>query len=223
MRLTLPSRPQEGTRCNCSLQAQAQVEVEVEVRRFDDADTWTFLDGGGRTMLNLQRVLAWRLASVYPFHVQKAEKKGRAQAEVDRVIGWLTGYTQAWLEMQLKQGVDFKTCFAQVPALNPNAALVRGIVCGERVEEVPYPHDSAEGGRRHAGIRGVGRRLGRAGRRAVPLTVWRPGFTQYLPQRLEVGDTVVERDGQLNGVEVSPAGESCALRLTAQAAGFGTS
>ncbi len=90
-------------------------------------------------MSNLQRVFAMKFSSVYPFYVQKAEKKGRTQAEVDRVICWLTGYTQAGLEMQLKQGVDFETFFAQAPALNPNAALVKGVVCGVRVEEVPDP------------------------------------------------------------------------------------
>ena len=72
-------------------------------------------------------------------YVQKAEKRGGTQAEVDRVICWLTGDTQAGLEMQLKQGLDFETFFAQAPALNPNAALVKGIVCGVRVEEVPDP------------------------------------------------------------------------------------
>ena len=90
-------------------------------------------------MSNLQRVFAMKFSSVYPFYVQKAEKKGRTQAEVDRVICWLTGYTQAGLEVQLKQGVDFETLFAQTPALNPNAALVKGVVCGVRVEEVPDP------------------------------------------------------------------------------------
>ena len=90
-------------------------------------------------MSNLQRVFAMKFSSVYPLYVQKAEKKGRTQAEVDRVIRWLTGYTQAGLEMQLKQGVDFESFFAQAPALNPNAALIKGIVCGVRVEEVPDP------------------------------------------------------------------------------------
>jgi hypothetical protein len=88
---------------------------------------------------NLQRVFAMKFSTVYPFYVQKAEKKGRTHAEVDRVICWLTGYTQAGLEVQLKQGVDFETFFAQAPALNPNAELVKGVVCGLRVEEVPDP------------------------------------------------------------------------------------
>lgn len=90
-------------------------------------------------MSNLQRVFAMKFSSVYPLYVQKAKKKGRTQAEVDRIIFWLTGYTRAGLEMQLKQGVEFETFFAQAPALSPNAALVRGVVCGVRVEEVPDP------------------------------------------------------------------------------------
>lgn len=90
-------------------------------------------------MSNLQRVFAMKFASVYPFYVQKAEKKGRTQAEVDRVICWLTGYTQAGLQRQLKSEVDFETFFARAPALNPNSALVKGVVCGVRVEEVPDP------------------------------------------------------------------------------------
>jgi len=90
-------------------------------------------------MSNLHRVFAMKFSSVYPFYVQKAEKKGRTQAEVNRVICWLTGYTQDGLEKQLKQGIDVETFFAQAPALNPNAALVKGVVCGVRVEEVPDP------------------------------------------------------------------------------------
>ena len=90
-------------------------------------------------MSNLQRVFAMKFSAVYPFYVQKAQKKGRTQAEVDRVICWLTGYTRAGLEMQLKQGVDFETFFAQAPAPNQDAALVKGVVCGVRVEEVPDP------------------------------------------------------------------------------------
>jgi len=92
-------------------------------------------------MSNLQRVFAMKFSSVYPFYLQKAEKKGRPQAEVDRVICWRTGYTHAGLEMWLKQGVDFETFFAQAPALNPNpnAALVKGVVCGVRVEAIEDP------------------------------------------------------------------------------------
>jgi hypothetical protein len=90
-------------------------------------------------MSNPQRIFAMKFSAVYPLYVQKAEKKGRTRAEVDRVICWLTGYNQAELEKRLKQGVDFETFFAQAPALNPNAVLVKGVVCGVRVEDVPDP------------------------------------------------------------------------------------
>jgi hypothetical protein len=91
-------------------------------------------------MSNPQRIFAMKFLAVYPLYVQKAEKKGRTRAEVDRVICWLTGYTQAELEKKrLKQGVDFETFFAQAPALNPHAVLVKGLVCGERAEDVSDP------------------------------------------------------------------------------------
>ncbi|MBX3638624.1 MAG: DUF2200 domain-containing protein [Rubrivivax sp.] len=90
-------------------------------------------------MSNLQRVFAMKFASVYPMYVQKAQKKGRTQAEVDRVICWLTGYGQAELDQQLKREVDFRTFFAEAPALHPNRSLVTGVVCGVRVEEVADP------------------------------------------------------------------------------------
>ena len=80
-----------------------------------------------------------KMSAVYPLYVQKAEKKGRTRAEVERVICWLTGYTQAGLELQLKQGSDIETFFAQSPAPNPNAELVKGVVCGVRIEEVQDP------------------------------------------------------------------------------------
>ena len=78
-------------------------------------------------------------ARVYPMYVQKAERKGRTRAEVDAVIGWLTGYAQAELERQLAAQVDFTAFFAQAPAMNPRRDLVRGVVCGVRVEEVADP------------------------------------------------------------------------------------
>ncbi|MBX3635135.1 MAG: DUF2200 domain-containing protein [Rubrivivax sp.] len=90
-------------------------------------------------MSNLQRVFAMKFASVYPMYVQKAQKKGRTQAEVDRVICWLTGYSQAELDQQLQREVDFRTFFEQAPALHPNRSLVTGVVCGVRVEEVADP------------------------------------------------------------------------------------
>lgn len=72
-------------------------------------------------------------------YVQKAERKNRTKDEVDRIIRWLTGYSQAGLQKQLLRQADFETFFAQAPAMHPNTALVKGVVCGVRVEDVPDP------------------------------------------------------------------------------------
>ena len=85
------------------------------------------------------RIFAMKFAGVYPLYVQKAERKNRTKAEVDQIIRWLTGYTQAGLERQIKQGNDFETFFAQAPAMNPNASLIQGVVCGVRVQEIEDP------------------------------------------------------------------------------------
>jgi hypothetical protein len=85
------------------------------------------------------RIFTMAFAKVYPLYVQKAERKGRTQGEVDQVIRWLTGYDEAGLQRQIDQGVDFQTFFAQAPALHPNASLIKGVVCGVRVEDVDDP------------------------------------------------------------------------------------
>lgn len=85
------------------------------------------------------RVFAMKFAKVYPLYVQKAERKNRTQAEVDQVICWLTGYSQAKLQQQIDNEVDFRTFFAQAPALHPNVSLIKGVVCGIRVEEIQDP------------------------------------------------------------------------------------
>lgn len=78
-------------------------------------------------------------AKVYPLYVQKAERKNRTKKEVDQIIRWLTGYTQAGLQKQIKQEVDLATFFAEAPALHPDSSLIKGVVCGVRVEEVKDP------------------------------------------------------------------------------------
>ena len=85
------------------------------------------------------RIFTMAFARVYPLLVQKAERKNRTKAEVDQIIRWLTGYSQAGLEKQVKKQTDFETFFAQAPAFNPNAKLIKGVVCGVRVEEVKDP------------------------------------------------------------------------------------
>ena len=79
------------------------------------------------------------VASVYPLYVKKAEKKGRTKTEVDEIICWLTGYSQEELDVQLKKQTDFETFFAEAPKLNPSRALIKGVVCGVRVEDIEEP------------------------------------------------------------------------------------
>ena len=78
-------------------------------------------------------------ASVYPLYVAKAEKKGRKKSEVDAVICWLTGYSQRELAAQLKKQTDFESFFKEAPQLNPARTLIKGVVCGVRVEEIQEP------------------------------------------------------------------------------------
>ena len=85
------------------------------------------------------KIFAMKFANVYPLYIQKAERKNRTKEEVDQIICWLTGYNRAGLQQQLKQGNDFETFFAQAPAMNPNGALIKGVVCGVRVEEIEDP------------------------------------------------------------------------------------
>jgi hypothetical protein len=79
------------------------------------------------------------VAKVYPLLVAKAEKKGRSKTEVDEIIRWLTGYSQEELDTQLKKQTDYETFFAEAPQLNPSRALIKGVVCGVRVEEIKEP------------------------------------------------------------------------------------
>jgi hypothetical protein len=85
------------------------------------------------------RIYAMKFADVYQLYVQKAERKNRTKEEVDQTICWLTGYSRVGLHQQIDQGNDFETFFAQSPAMNPNRSLIKGIVCGVRVEEIEDP------------------------------------------------------------------------------------
>ncbi len=85
------------------------------------------------------RIYTMSFASVYPHYITKAEKKGRTKAEVDAIIRWLMGYTQKQLETQLKKMTDVETFIAQAPKLNPARSLVKGVVCGVRVEDIKEP------------------------------------------------------------------------------------
>ena len=89
--------------------------------------------------MKLEKVFAIKWASLYPMYVKKAEAKGRTRDEVDQVIRWLTGYTAAGLAKQNAGDADLETFYGKAPRYNPNAALITGVVCGVRVEDVDDP------------------------------------------------------------------------------------
>jgi hypothetical protein len=86
-----------------------------------------------------ERVFAIEFSSLYPLYVKKAESKSRSREEVDRIICWLTGYSPEGLRRQIGSENDLETFFAQAPKINPNASLIKGVVCGIRVEEIEHP------------------------------------------------------------------------------------
>ena len=90
-------------------------------------------------MAEKHRIFTMAFSKVYPAYVQKAERKGRTQQEVDKIICWLTGYTAAGLKQQLKKESAIEDFFAAAPAMNPKVSLITGVVCGVRVEEVEDP------------------------------------------------------------------------------------
>jgi hypothetical protein len=85
------------------------------------------------------RIFQTSFASIYPLYVTKVERKDRSSDEVDRVICWLTGYDEEGLAETIRSEVDLETFFAQAPRLNPNVSLIKGVVCGIRVEEIEDP------------------------------------------------------------------------------------
>ena len=86
-----------------------------------------------------QKVFSMNFSKIYPLYIQKAEKKKRTKEEVDEVISWLTGYSKEEIKDQIEKGVDLQTFFEEAPGINPNAALIKGVICGVRVEEIPDP------------------------------------------------------------------------------------
>ena len=91
------------------------------------------------SVVKKHRIYTISFASVYPHYVAKAEKKGRTKAEVDEIIRWLTGYSQKKLETQLKKKTDIETFIAEAPQLNSSRALIKGVICGVRVEDIKEP------------------------------------------------------------------------------------
>lgn len=89
--------------------------------------------------MSTHRIFTTPFAKVYPMYVQKAVRKGRTQDEVDAVIRWLTGYSAAGLQAAIEDQRDVDAFFADAPAMHPNAALITGVVCGVRVQDVDDP------------------------------------------------------------------------------------
>jgi hypothetical protein len=89
-----------------------------------------------RQKQNMQRLYRTSFAHVYPYYLAKAEKKGRTKEELDQIIRWLTGYTRAGFEAQLRKGTDFETFYKKAPKMNPKRKLISGVVCGVRVEDI---------------------------------------------------------------------------------------
>jgi hypothetical protein len=82
------------------------------------------------------KIFKMTFASVYPYYIQKAEKKEKTKQQVDTIICWLTGYNEQTLQEQIDAEVDFQTFFEQAPQINPNVSKIKGVICGYRVEEI---------------------------------------------------------------------------------------
>jgi hypothetical protein len=89
--------------------------------------------------MTTHKICKMSFSKVYPLYILKAEKKGRTKSEVDEIICWLTGYSQDELKTQIEKQVDFETFFREAPQLNPLRVLIKGVVCGVRVEDVEDP------------------------------------------------------------------------------------
>jgi hypothetical protein len=87
-------------------------------------------------MTSKHRIYTTSFASVYPLYIAKVERKGRTKAEVDTILSWLTGYSPSELEDQIKLEKDFETFFQEAPRMNPSRSLIRGVICGVRIEEI---------------------------------------------------------------------------------------
>ena len=93
------------------------------------------MNDGGIQMKNT-RIFKTPFSDIYPLYVQKVERKGRTQEEVDTIIFWMTGYNKEMLQQQLDKKVDFETFFAEAPQINENTSMIKGVICGYRVEEI---------------------------------------------------------------------------------------
>lgn len=89
--------------------------------------------------MSKHKIYTMKFSSVYPHYITKAEKKGRTKEEVDENIRWLTGWGQNELEVQLEKNTDFQNLFAEAPEMNPSRNMIKGIICGLRVEDIEEP------------------------------------------------------------------------------------
>jgi hypothetical protein len=108
------------------------------IRRPAEDDMPIEPDLQGMTMPKIQ-LSVMKFAKIYPLYVKKAQRKNRTKAEVDQIICWLTGYDRAGLRQQIERESDFETFFAQAPRIHPDSALIKGVVCGVRVEDIEDP------------------------------------------------------------------------------------
>lgn len=95
-----------------------------------------FLRSKGEFRMERPRIFAMPFSSVYPLYIQKAERKGRTKEEVDEIIFWLTGYDEHTLQQQIVNEVSMEEFFKNAPLINPNVVLIKGVICGYRVEEI---------------------------------------------------------------------------------------
>jgi hypothetical protein len=123
--------PREGTNTLSS--------TRHDRHRVPKADTIAEPHDLGGIKMPRDHLFAMKFSKLYPLYVQKAERKNRTKEEVDQIICWLTGYDQAGLRRQIEQANDVETFFVQAPGIHPNSALIKGVVCGVRVEEVQEP------------------------------------------------------------------------------------
>lgn len=86
-----------------------------------------------------ERIYTMVFGNIYSLYVTKAERKGRTKAEVDEIIRWLTGYSQKEIEQHIEKETNFKTFFDEAPQLNPARTMIKGVICGVRVEDLEDP------------------------------------------------------------------------------------
>jgi hypothetical protein len=127
-RSTQPTPSWRAQVARCGLRAPSGKNYEINP-----------LHGEQRVKTAKHHIFAMKFAKLYPLYVQKAERKGRTKEEVDQIICWLTGYDRAGLQQQIQQESDLEAFFSQAPAIHPNSSLIKGVVCGVRVEALEDP------------------------------------------------------------------------------------